>query len=659
MRFVRNILGVVILSVAVASAQQKGEGADSVGQRSQERLYTLPEYIVSATRWRDNMLSLPSSATVLTSADLAGVNGNTLADAIQDVPGIFVKSYGGPGAVATTSMRGMGAEHTLVLVDGQRFNNIRDGQVDFGVFLLQNIDRVEILRGGYSSVYGADAVGGIINIITRRTGSSTGVKGEAGAGSYGMNEFQLSTEFTIGNVGLQVAGEREAGKGNYEFNFSDGTSSSLLRRQNSDYSLSQVQLLADAPLRPDLTLRFSSMYDWSDRGSPGAVLSVSSSNSARLNDKSFLTQGSLDWTIQPTLTFRLATMFNWQRRQYVDPLASGGADDQQTDFADRTITLTPHLRYVLNGISSVNVGGEYSHSDIVSNQVASAMRSQESIFVSSDHTLDFQRELLYQINLFPSVRYDHFSDVAGAIDPKLGINVGIWRNQGLRLRSSYGRSFRAPTFYDLYWKNGGNPTLRPEHSLSFDAGVMLSPVQLLPIELEANYFDIRTNDRIVWTPDKNGLWSPKNLQNVRSSGFEVIASWRPSYDHFVVRASYTNSDTRKTSPDSPDDQTVGKQLPYLPSEVASLSCALTLGRATVHLQHSFTGFRFATETNDPRFLLPGYNKTDASVVLRLTERPISSDIRLEISNMFNTDYQLLPNFPMPLRTVAVKASIAY
>ncbi len=659
MRLIRTIVCFVAILVSGLMAQQRGEKPDSLVQNSQDRLYTLPEYIISATRWQQNVQTLPSSVTVLTSVDLAGANGNTLADAVEGVPGIFVKSYGGPGAVSTTSMRGMEAEHTLVLVDGQRYNNVRDGQVDFGTFLLQNVDRVEILRGGYSSIYGADAVGGVINIITRRSEGSPSVRGEYGTGSYGMNETQLNTEFNLGIVGLQIAAQRQAGKGDYEFNFSDGISSSILRRQNADYSLNQVQLLADMPMTPDLVVRVSSVYNRSERGSPGAVLSAMSSNEARLNDAGFLAQASLDWTIQPTLLFKFSSLFNAQRRQYLDPLASGGADDQQTDFADRTVTLTPNFRYVFNSISSINVGGEYSHSTIVSDQVASADRNQESVFLSTDHTFESPRALLYQINLFPSIRYDHFSDVVGAVDPKFGMNVGLLRSPGIRIRSSYGKSFRAPTFYDLYWKNGGNPALRPEHSLSYDAGLTFSPTQLIPIEFEANYFDIRTNDRIVWTPEPSGLWTPKNLQNVRSNGFELAASGHLANEHLVLRASYSNSDTRKTSADSPGDQTIGKQLPYIPNEIATLSCTLMFGRMMVHLQHSFTSFRFTTETNDPRFILPGFNKTDGSIVLRLTGRPISTDIRLEFSNLFNTDYQLFPNFPMPLRTFALKASIAY
>ena len=634
-------------------------GSDTVATKPHARLYTMPEFVVSATRWQVNAQQLSSSATVLTSVDLAARNGTSLASALEGIPGLLLKSYGGPGSVSTTSLRGMGAEHTLVLVDGQRYNNVRDGQVDFGIFLLQNIDRVEVLRGGYSSVYGADALGGIINIVTRHSGGRSSLSGEFTGGSYGLNGQAINAELSLGNIGVQVAAKREAGAGNYEFKFNDGITSSTLQRQNADYSVSQLQILLDVPIASSVSVSLRNLLDWADRGSPGAVLSKTNSNRARLRDGAFLTQATMNWIVEPGLTLRLSTLFNAQRRQYVDPLSAGGPDDQQSEFADKTITVTPHLQYVLSTHTSVSVGAEYSHSAISSKQIEGVSREQQSAFVSADHAIDLPGNFLYQFNFYPSVRFDHFSDVAGSIDPRFGVNIGLLRSQGLRLKSSIGKSFRAPTFYDLYWKTGGNPDLKPEHSLSFDAGLALSMDFLGSVELEGNYFDIRTDDRIVWTPDQGGLWSPKNLQSVRSDGVELIATWRLLRQHVVLRGSYSNSESKKVSAETPGDQTADKQLPFIPREMASVSLSLDLGVMSVNVNHLFTGYRYSTETNDPFFVLPGYCKTDGNVSLRLTERPFSSTMRMEVTNIFNTNYQMFPNFPMPRRAFAFKLLVEY
>ena len=619
----------------------------------------MPEFIVSATRWLVNVQQLPSSASVLTAADLLATNGSTLESALDGIAGLFLKSYGGPGAVTTTSMRGMGAEHTLVLVDGQRYNNVLDGQVDLGIFLMQNVDRVEVLRGGFSSMYGADAIGGIINIITRRPDGKPDVRAELGAGSYGMSGFQLGTDFSLYGIGMQVAARRESGRGDYEFNFDDGISSKTLRRQNSDYALNQVQLVAGAPLSPVLSLRFSSMYDWSDRGSPGAVITATSGTLGRLVDRGLLNQATLEWTIGPALLGRFPLLLHLQRREYTNPRAAEVDGNDDAVYNDRTIAFTPHLRYVLNSSTSVNAGAEFSHSSASSTSVLSAERKQAGVFVSTDHVIELPGSFLYQVNVYPSVRYDHFSDVSGTVNPRIGVNVGIWRPAGIRLKASYGKSFRAPTFDDLYWRNAGNPDLRPERSLSFDAGVTFAPgVEPAP-ELEMNYFDICTSDRIVWSPDNNWLWSPKNLQNVRSSGIELIATWRLIGDRLLLRGFYTNADTRKTSSASADDQTLNRQLPYIPHETAGLSCALTLGRAKINVHYTFTGFRFVTETNDPGFVLSGFGKTDANISIRIIEAPFNADLRVEAVNLSNARYELFPNYPMPLRSLAAKILVDF
>lgn len=659
MLFVRFCYLPLFFIVTTAAFAQGSAASDTLSAPAEAKLYTLPEFVVSATRWKANVTTLPSSVTVLTADDLSSGRDGTLAAALEGVPGLFLKSYGGPGSVVTTSIRGMGAEHTLVLVDGQRYNNVRDGQVDFGIMQLQNIERIEVLRGGFSSMYGTDALGGIINIVTQRPGAEYSIRGEILAGSYGMRGGQLSADLPLGQVGLMLSARREAGKGDYEFKFQDGLSSSIQRRQNADYVLNQIQLFADAKPFAGATIRWSTSYNWSDRGSPGAVLSEASSNLARLRDAGLQSQASLEWNVTPRVAFRFSSLFNAQDRVYRDPLLPGETADQESDFGDRSIVVTPNVRFAINNWTFLNVGGEYAHSSMSSNQVEAADRSQYSFFVSSDHTMELSREFLYQVNVFPSFRIDRLSGLAGDYSPKLGINVGIWRPLALRVKSSVGRSFRAPNFNDLYWKGSGNPLLKPERSVGFDAGAALAVSLIGRLELEASYFDINTSDRIVWTPDASGLWTPKNLQRVQSAGVEFIAAWRLLSESVLIRASYTNADSRKTGSATTDDQTLNKQLPYLPHETAALSLTVRLSPFTIDLRHEYTGFRYTTETNDTRYLLQPYQKTDVSLSAVLSGKPAVVTARVGGSNVFNSVYQIFPYFPMPLRMFNLRVSVDY
>lgn len=656
----KNFLTILLTLAALSPGSAQNEiPRDTLQQSEHTRVFTLPEYVISANRWKSNVATLPSSVTVLTKDDLARAGGGTLASVLHGIPGLFVKSYGGPGSVSTTSIRGMGAEHTLVLVDGQRYNNVRDGQVDFGIFPVQNIDRVEVLRGGFSSVYGADALGGIVSIITQRPEASPRVRAAFSAGSFGMHGGEASADFRVGGIGLLLSARQESGRGDYEFKFQDGVTSSILRRQNADYVLRHLRLYADAEPIPGAQLRWSANYNWSDRGSPGAVLSPESSNRARLHDAGFQSQLTLQWKNSSRLSVGFSTLFNAQRRTYVDPLLPGTPSDQESDFSDRTVVLTPHVRYVLNSWAAVNAGAEYSASAISSRQLEAGSRSQTSFFVSTDHTIELGGDVLYQVNIFPSVRYDRLSDMEGEFSPKLGMNVGVWRPLAVRVKSSVGKSYRAPSFNDLYWKNGGNPLLQPERSVGVDAGISWTFMLGGPLEMEAGVFDVRTIDRIVWTPDANGFWTPRNLQEVQSAGIELGATWRLWDDMVVVRSSYTNADSKKTGSATTDDQTLNKQLPYLPHETASLGVTLRADPISIHLMHEYTGFRYTTETNDARYVLQPYQKTDVGVAANVLTHPFAVTVRFNVENLLNSDYQIFPNFPMPLRTMVLRLLVEY
>jgi outer membrane receptor protein involved in Fe transport len=129
--------------------------------------------------------------------------------------------------------------------------------------------------------------------------------------------------------------------------------------------------------------------------------------------------------------------------------------------------------------------------------------------------------------------------------------------------------------------------------------------------------------------------------------------------HVVLRGSYSSSETKKVSAETAGDQTADKQLPFVPREMANVSLSLDLGVMGVNVNHLFMGYRYSTETNDPFFVLPGHHRTDGNVSLRLAESPFVLSLRMEVTNIFNTNYQMFPNFPMPRRAFAFKVLVEY
>lgn len=642
--------------------------ADSVSETTADsaanRNYTAEEIVVTATRHRTLSAVAPSAVSILTRAQIAAMPGSLLSNALSLNAGSFVRAYGGGSALQTVSLRGMGAEHTLVLVDGQRHNTLQNGQTDFGLFSNSNVERVEIVRGGYSALYGADAVGGVINIITKNPNEQlTGhIQTTLGSNSFSANEIALSG--SLDSLRFQMLARREQGRGNYEFEFSDGRSATLLRRNGEDFSSwladTKLSYAFSSDVHSTLAISFTDVH----RGAGGPVTDVQSAGTARMSDVGVRTQASVAWHVTPSVSLQCKSQFAYARQTYKDSHLLIDGNPLDSYYLNRALYVTPELHWNSSPAMAGSAGLELVRGWIESNEVSRTVRWQRSAFVSTQHFLAFPETTPFEIAFYPSIRYDSFSDlsagragVSADVSPRLGVNIGVLRvpdivaEPDLRVRASYGKNFRAPTFNDLYWKDGGNPNLKPERSLSLEAGVVSSLRVFGRLHLEVNYFSIDTRERIVWTPGGGGLWSPKNIAAVESKGVECEARWVHQLDEhggtLSVMVNSTWMRATKESEDYPNDPTKGKQLVYVPRQTVNATLALQLEPVNFFVQQSWTSFRYTTEVND-RFL-PHYMVTSAAVNYAFHAGPLAFSTKLEVTNLFNASYQVIALYPMPLR----------
>ena len=269
MRKIRSFI-VFILAIASASgvnAAIPSEGASGVIAAAVDempdsaRVFRMNEVTVTGSRIATDVYRLPSSVSIINEQAIDRANGTTVADVLHGLPGIFFKTYGGQGALQTISSRGMGPEYTLVLVDGQRFTNYQNGQVDFGVFSTADIERIEIAKGGYSALFGADAVGGVVNIITKKPSQDFRATLMAGVGSFGYQQYQLSLSGGTGILSLKGTYRNEHSANMFDCYFHDGARSVLLQRSDADYCLHvadvAAQLNTGGEVSSSLSLRYS------------------------------------------------------------------------------------------------------------------------------------------------------------------------------------------------------------------------------------------------------------------------------------------------------------------------------------------------------------------------------------------------------------------
>jgi iron complex outermembrane receptor protein len=341
-------------------------------------------------------------------------------------------------------------------------------------------------------------------------------------------------------------------------------------------------------------------------------------------------------------------------QRYNDPNLVINGTPLSAEYDNASISLSPVFRFALSNDHMIDGGAEVAVSSIAGNEVHAVRREQGSLFIASHHTL----RIPFEVIVFPSVRFDTYSDVDGDISPRLGVNIGLFDAPLIRIRSSVGRNYRVPTFNDLYWIDGGNPALKPERSVHADAGIVGEyHFNDNFVFVETNVFLIETKNKIVWQPSGTILWSPKNLQSVSSRGLEMSAAVRLFSDLLILQYHHTVLRALQTSADGPDNNARDKFLPFVPREQATVAAGTTVNGCMVNVVYSVTGYRFETADNNPRFVLPSYETVDVNIAQQFSGMWFSGRLKFEVNNITNTSYQYITGYPVPLRNYRLSAEV--
>ncbi|GIV58632.1 MAG: hypothetical protein KatS3mg042_1545 [Rhodothermaceae bacterium] len=262
--------------------------------------------------------------------------------------------------------------------------------------------------------------------------------------------------------------------------------------------------------------------------------------------------------------------------------------------------------------------------------------------------------------LYPALRLDVYALPGGtrtaALSPRLGLNLRL--PGGPRLKASAGRAFRVPTFNDRFWQPGGDPSLRPEHGWTFDAGLYVHHhTAVLDLRAEASAFAHRLRDQIVWRPVAGGYYAPANLRRVRTRGLEASAEGRARVGRSLVLEGglfYTLTDARDRS--DPEAASFDQPLRYVPRHQLKAFAGATYGPLALDVTTRYVGERFVT--SDGRQALPPYHVTDARLGLALPLAPARLTLDLVVENLFDRVYEGIKGYPMPPRTLRLRLGLA-
>lgn len=607
-------------------------------------VYPQNEVIVTSTRSPVPVEDSPSSIDVITRREIESSNGTTVADLLSREGNLFTKEYGSHGSLKTLSVRGSASEHVLVLVNGQRYNSFQNGLADLSLLPTTDVDRVEIVNGGSSALYGADALGGVVNILTKSPLKDR-ARGNVSFGSFGYRAHSLGFEKRLSGIGIAGGFARERGRDDFRFSPVTGSDVRSSNRTNSDFRSDQFHAHVNFSASKRSSTRLSAQYVNADRGAPGSLAFVSE---ARQSDQDLTVSLLHSGIASEWLHLSFGSGVHYSLQQYADPSPAFPA---QFFYKNIFASLNPQARITLSTVQSFIAGAEFAEGKLWSNEFDSRItRNQRSVYLSGETRLQFEREVFDKLTIYQSLRYDDISDVASAVTPRVGINIRMIKSPDIRLRSSAGQSFRSPSLNDLYYRGFSNPKLDPERSLSFDAGVTFAVDESHWTSL--SYFYLDTKDRILFDPI---VFLPVNIGRSRSTGLELAYEATFFRDVLRIKWNYSYTLSRNLQQDSLTDPAFGKRIPYAPEAIGNLNVGFEREPASAWLNYHLVGVRYTNRTNSSS--LPMHHLVSGNVGIRISSGAGIARFKVEVNNILDASYQVFEGYPMPGRNARLVIGI--
>ncbi len=565
--------------------------------------------------------SYARAATIITGAELEARQVRTFSDALRQAPGVSVSRLGGPGGQTQIRIRGAEANHTLVLIDGAPTADPASG-VDFSHITPDQIERIEVLRGPQSALYGAGATAGVVNIVTKagvRGGSRVTVSGRGSTAPGGAASLLLQGGTDAADIGFGLSYRDDEG---WDVSGEDGEKDGA-----RDLTLN---LRGSADIAADVTargsLRFvdrSSEFDDSNFGCGGPECYVSDASGRRSEGQDVYLRGAVDWTMfDGALTHTPSLAYTSSETDTYDAFGFSYSDAAAFDARYQAAyafgpgdahTLVGAVQYRNETFENSYAGGDTKERDQIG------------------YVLDYRGQITDALFVQGGLRYDDNSDFEDFVSWSASASYRIAETD-TRLRASIGEAQTNPTFFELYGfvpgQFVGNPGLKPERNFGWDIGVDQGFWGARGL-LSVTYFNETLEDEI----SGSGLTVTNLDGDSDRQGVEVGLSLAP-VEGLTVGVSYTYLDAAQSD---------GLQETRRPHHAAGANILYRfLGdRASVGLDLTYTGETVQRDFGDASFASPRVDVDDYFVVDVTASYRIAAEVEAfgGVKNLFDAEYE--------------------
>ena len=585
-----------------------------------EEPHKLEKIVVTPSRITTPYANNPRSMDVLDNDMIAMSSYDAIADIIGNVGGVDIRRRGPEGVQSDVNIRGANFEENTVMIDGVRIDDPQTGHYTMDLPITRaDVDRVEILKGPASSVYGPNSFGGVINIITKKP-KETKISIDASGGSFDYFNTMLSAAFPLGALGNRFSIEESRSTGympETEFNILSLSDSANIKTDFGDYD-------------------FLFGYTKKDYGAASFYSNLYPNEEEHTDTRFFKISGKIekgDLEISPRLFLRR----HWDKFA-LDRNRPGWQTNYHTNYS-----YGAELNFVLkNSFMDTVYGFELSRDTIDSTNIQIHGRTREGIY------MELSPHILEKLNLNIGMRADIFSDFGGELSPSINAVYELFK--GLNLRGLIGRSYRIPTFTDLYYNdsaNSGNSSLKPESSWTYEAGADYKPD---PFFLSLTYFHRDSYDTIDWTRfNTASKWKASNIGSIATNGAEVSIGVSPKKCFRDVPIEkifieYTALDSYRKH-----DYLSKYALDYLKQQLST------------GIEYELLGFKNSWVLNfKKRIGQDPYVTADMKLSKDIIRKgKLNFTAFLEATNLFDTDYSEQSDIPMPGRWLKAGAHLEF
>jgi vitamin B12 transporter len=566
----------------------------------------------------------------------------SLADAVSQYSALFVKFYS-PVGLATTSMRGMAAQHTAILWNGLNLQSSMNGVIDLNLLPVFFLEQAVVETGANASASANGAIAGAIyldNRMARQKSVFADVQyGSFNYKSYGGGFSGFYRKWTFKTRILYKSSDNDFEFANY---FKIGKPIEKLQHGRFE-QYGAMQEIGFSPAKHH-AFYLNAWHLQTHRQLPPPM------GASSLHEK------------QDDINTRILLRHEWQVRtgwsvvnklafldEKIDYFADGlkpAYSEARTAIAESAMKLVPLKNFEFS--ASLNYTSQWAFAD-------GYPQGKQRHLLSLMARLDWKNRN-GKLRLSLADRQLLANGVMVPSSPDFGMAYQV--NKILVVKGNAAYSYRIPSFNDLYWSQGGNPGLRPERGKKAEIS---SDVAIGEFRSSITAFYHRVNNWIIWLPDpQTNIWRANNAREVESKGVEVSAEYgyRIAKKHaarIFGRYQYVNSINTKVYAE--DITALGKQLAYIPVHTGFARFQYSFSRLQFHIGAIYNGSRFTTSDNNRDYQLPAYMTLQTGLSYELRYKQHSGLLALLVNNLGNSTYQVMENRPMPLRNYQLNLKI--